>query len=332
MIRNIIYIPYYFLKTPLDVFWDNISVISKIKNQSKWSIFIDIIRCSIINSTSLMDYFLLRFYDKNKTERSAYAGTGFMYEYQLKMNPKSKRDILEDKIKFFNHFAPFIGRKWFQLSDFEKNKEEIGKLLEVSEKIVLKDSKGQAGKEVEVIGKLPLNELYTYMNNKGFDLIEEFVVQHKDIQELAPRGLNTIRIITQLTENNNVDIIGTILRLSIDSNTDNLSVGNAAASIDKANGVIDRKAVYGDFKKSDIDIHPISNKNIVGFKIPFWKESIELVTEAAKISNGNKSIGWDVAITEAGPILIEGNHNWGRTLWQLPVNQGLKHVLEAYYK
>ena len=31
-----------------------------------------------------------------------------------------------------------------------------------------------------------------------------------------------------------------------------------------------------------------------------------------------------------GPELIEGNHDWCKLLWQLPVNKGLKHVLEKY--
>ena len=51
-----------------------------------------------------MDYFQLRFYEQNEAQKQKYAGTGFMYEYQLQMNPLRYRDILEDKIKFLSHF------------------------------------------------------------------------------------------------------------------------------------------------------------------------------------------------------------------------------------
>ena len=65
---------------------------------------------------------------------------------------------------------------------------------------------------------------------------------------------------------------------------------------------------------------------IVGFQIPFWKETLELVREAALLQTGNRSVGWDIAITDIGPELIEGNHNWCKLLWQLPVQRGLKQI------
>lgn len=330
MLRNLLYIPYYLIKTSRKDFWENVAYLVEYQNRSKLNVIYDIVKCSIVYSTSFMDYFLLRFFRKSNEERKGYAGTGFMYEYQLKMNPKSKRDILIDKVQFFQHYASFVGRRWFQIADFENRRIEISELIDSADRLVLKDSKGQAGKEVEVIDVIPFNDLLAYMKEHGFDLLEEFVNQHPLIQELAPRGLNTIRIVTQLNKGSEVDIIGTIFRLSIYSNTDNLTIGNAAALIDKDSGKVTRKAVYGDFKKDDLDTHPVSGNRIVDFEIPFWKESLELVVSAAKQSKGNKSIGWDVAITDKGPILIEGNHNWGRTLWQLPVDKGLKPILERY--
>lgn len=330
MIKNIIYIPYYIIKTPRGVFFENLDFLSKKINKSKITILFDIIKCSVLHSTSFQDYFLLRFFNKSESERSEFAGTGFMYEYQLLMNPKNQRDILADKFLFLNHFSKFVGRKWFSIVDFVQKRDEIDIFLKNSVKIVLKDSKGQAGKEVEVVNAMPIDDLKRYMNEKGYDLIEEFVLQHDSLQELAPRGLNTIRIITQKTNENTVDILGTILRLSIESNTDNLSVGNAAVHIDFLSGKVDRAAVYGDFRKENIEVHPVSNVSIVDFEIPFWQESLQMVEEAALNAKGNRSIGWDVAITNKGPLLIEGNHNWGRTLWQLPVDKGLKSILEFY--
>ena len=42
----------------------------------------------------------------------------------------------------------------------------------------------------------------------------------------------------------------------------------------------------------------------------------------------NRSIGWDIVITPEGPGLIEGNHDWCKLVWQLPVGRGLKLLLE----
>ena len=55
-----------------------------------------------------------------------------------------------------------------------------------------------------------------------------------------------------------------------------------------------------------------------------------MVTQAAKLYPKNLSIGWDIVMTEKGPGFIEGNHDWCKLLWQLPVKKGLKSVIEKF--
>jgi glutathione synthase/RimK-type ligase-like ATP-grasp enzyme len=45
--------------------------------------------------------------------------------------------------------------------------------------------------------------------------------------------------------------------------------------------------------------------------IPFIPEAKDLVTKAASLMPGLRLIGWDVAIGENGPILVEGNSDYG---------------------
>ena len=59
-------------------------------------------------------------------------------------------------------------------------------------------------------------------------------------------------------------------------------------------------------------------------------EIIEITKKIALHRPENRGVGWDVALTENGPDIIEGNHNWCKILWQIPVDQGLKSVLEKY--
>ena len=95
-------------------------------------------------------------------------------------------------------------------------------------------------------------------------------------------------------------------------------------------GVVISEGIFSDITKENCQIHPITGVKIVGFQIPFWKETLELVREAALLQTGNRSVGWDIAITDIGPELIEGNHNWCKLLWQLPVQRGLKYLIEPY--
>ena len=288
---------------------------------------------SLKYNISILDYFYFKFYELNNIERETYAGTGYMYEYQLVMNPKTERNILENKLLFLDKYSKFIKHNYCTKKEFLKNETKAAQLLaNNSGRIVLKSSDGQCGEGIEVLN-LELNkgdELIKKIKQTKNDLIEEFIIQHDDLMRLSPSGLNTIRIFTQLNKNDEVDILGARLRITIDSYVDNLAAGNIAAPIDESTGLINGPGVYSDITKKDEINHPITGVSIVGFQIPFWKESLQMVKEAALLHTENRSIGWDVAITNEGPELLEGNHNWCKLLWQLPVKKGLKSKLELY--
>lgn len=50
---------------------------------------------------------------------------------------------------------------------------------------------------------------------------------------------------------------------------------------------------------------------MLGFQIPNWEHAINVVKTAAEKIPQCRFIGWDVAFTEKGVELIEGNHNPG---------------------
>src|SRR5699024_8778825 len=143
-------------------------------------------------------------------------------------------------------------------------------------------------------------------------------------------AVNTVRIITQLNKKDEVNILGCRLRISVNLSVDNMAAGNLAAFIDQESGTVSGLAVYSDVTKPDIEYHPVTNVRIPGFKIPFWQETLALAKEAALLHLQNRSIGWDIVITEKGPGLIEGNHDWCKLLWQLPAKKGMKDILNKY--
>jgi hypothetical protein len=62
--------------------------------------------------------------------------------------------------------------------------------------------------------------------------------------------------------------------------------------------------------------HPDTQVRFEGKKIPEWSSIIDICKRAASAFSGVRLVGWDVALTPEGPILIEGNATWG-----LPVVQ-----------
>lgn len=332
MKNRLVYLVYYIINTPKRQFFKYFSYVKDKKGLSALRLYREIMVSSMRYNISLMDYFQLRFYEQNETDKQKYAGTGFMYEYQLRMNPPRYRDVLEDKIKFLGHFSGFSGRQWATLDMLTTDTSLADRIINVEPyKVVLKKSKSKAGRGIMILESKnrTVTEVLQLMQRKGFDLIEKFVLQHDDLMQLSPSALNTIRIITQLHEGK-VIIIAARLRVSVNSEIDNLTAGNFAAPVDIETGMVSGPGVFGDITKSDVFVHPITGVKIEGFLIPYWKECIEMVSKAALSIPDNRSVGWDVAVTNERPVLIEGNHDWGRVLWQLPVKKGLKEVLLPY--
>ncbi len=331
-LKRFVYLGYYLKNLESKKLAKFIKYASAKTGKSKLSLLGDAIKCVFVYNTSVLDYFLFGFYEKDKKQRSEWAGTGFMYEYQKTMNPVESRMLLEDKIRFNEYYKPYVKRLTASFQQLKTNPLLIqGVLINPSGKMVMKDSLGQVGAQVEIVkcnGFTP-DSLVQYMKEKKYDLLEEFVVQHDALMDLSPSGLNTIRVFTQLN-GTKVDILGVRLRITVNSAVDNMAAGNLAAPVEYETGKVSGAAVYSDITLGEERVHPVTGKSILGFQIPMWDEVKSMVTEAALLNTENKSIGWDVAISKQGPELIEGNHNWCKILWQLPAKKGLKAELEKY--
>jgi hypothetical protein len=330
--RRFIYFIYYLKENNNRQFVRFLKYASVESGKSKMKLLADVVYSVFKYNISLSDYFHFRFYLLNMEKRFEWAGTGFLYEYQLKMNPRGSREILEDKIAFNERFNSLIKRNYASLQSLIQGVESEDKILvNQTGKVVLKNAHGQAGKQVGILECKDLDsaKLISIMKSGKYDLVEEYVEQHREMMRLSPSGLNTVRIITQSVEGE-IEVLAARLRISINSPVDNLAAGNAAAPVDLTSGVVTGPAVFSDITKKNINFHPVTGVEIPGFRIPFWNEILDIAIKAATMTPENRSVGWDIAITDDGVLLIEGNHNWCKLLWQLPVKKGLKEELIKY--
>lgn len=331
--KRIIYFGYYVKKLDWKKFWLFLNEAARHTKRNKLMIVLDAIWSVFLYNISILEYFQFRFFEKNKNERSEWAGTGYMYEYQLVMNPREHRDILDDKRKFYLNYKAFFVHQLADLSDLQTQPKLAKQLLSnPAGKVVFKVADGKCGVAVEVknCSDFDAESLVDFMKKNNFDLVEEFIIQHPKLQALSPSAVNTVRIFTQLNQHNEVEILGCRQRISVNAPVDNMAAGNLAAPIDEVTGIVSGPGVYSDITKSDQEYHPVTGIRIVGFEVPFWKETMEMVRKAALLHPQNRSIGWDIVITERGPGFIEGNHDWCKLLWQLPAKKGLKYLLDKH--
>ncbi len=335
MLKRFLYLGYYLKKMDWKKFKLFLNHAAELTGKSKSALFSDAVSCVFKYNISLLEYFQFRFFKLNDEERKTWAGTGYMFEYQLKMNPKSARSILDDKTKFYRSYKDYFVHAVADIADLKAKPELMHKLLNTpSGKLVFKVADGNCGIDVLIDDAKKFDEksIITFMQNSQFDLVEEFIQQHPVLNELSPSAVNTVRIFTQLDDNNDVILLGCRQRISVNSPVDNMAAGNMAAPIDEHTGIISGSGVYSDITKHEETTHPVTGIKIIGLQLPFWNETVAMVKKAAKEHPENRSIGWDIVITENGPGFIEGNHDWCKLLWQLPAKKGLKSKLEPFLK
>lgn len=164
-------------------------------------------------------------------------------------------------------------------------------------------------------------------------LIQDFVYQHKDIAKIAPNSLNTIRVET-VRWKKNTHIHYALARFSAraEANVDNATQGGTFVGIDIDRGVLREFGEYFKFENGAHETeHPISGVTYKDFPLPYWDEIVELVTKLHPLFYGLVSVGWDIAITENGPIVLEGNTSPCSKMAQM-ANGGLKQRWNGWKK
>ena len=309
--------------------------VGKIHKRSKKSrilLFFDMFYCSFKYLAGYTDYFLFYFENLNKEQRSTYITRGVNNNYIRLLNNREYYKYFSDKILFNETFKDFIGRDYLDLN--KASLDEFKKFIKKHSTVMVKTVDGSGGygvSKVETNSKTNLKKLYEELIEKKQLLVEECVKQHKDMSKLCASSVNTLRIVT-ITKNNKTHVMLKVVRMGNGINAvDNFHSGGMFSIFDD-NGVITKPAV--DREGNVIEIHPFTKVKIEGFKIPYYKEAIDLVIKASKVIPEVSYVGFDVAISDKGPIIIEGNELPGYDLYQSKVHlsedkKGLKPLFDS---
>lgn len=158
-----------------------------------------------------------------------------------------------------------------------------------------------------------LDDLIKIFSKSNY-VIQHSLVQNDSINKIYPHSINTIRV-TTIKNNDNISITDAVFRFGANkNNVDNWAQGGIFVPI-KKDGTLDK---YGFFKPkygTKSDSHPDTHFVFENYLIPFYFEAIDEVIRFHKVLDIH-SIGWDIAICEDGPVVIEGNDNWEVTLPQ----------------
>lgn len=163
-------------------------------------------------------------------------------------------------------------------------------------------------------------------------IVQKRIEQHNAIKAIFPLSINTIRLVTVYDKkHDDIAVFSAVMRIGTGENhVDNWAKGGLSIGIDIENGTLRKWGFYKPGFGTKTDFHPDTKAKFEGFKIPYFKESIEMAKRFHRQLKGVHSIGWDVAITPNGPCFIEGNDNWEISLMQV-CNHGLRKEFEEYF-
>lgn len=162
---------------------------------------------------------------------------------------------------------------------------------------------GQVKHLSEVLGNKPL-------------VFEEVICQTAQMAALNDSSVNTVRFMTTLYPNGSARVIGCFVKIGrIGKCVDNAgSGGNVDACVDVSTGEIKYAVRFDGWRNvREIETHPDSGARINGLVIKNWDAICTEVVRFQQAFPFIKAAGWDIAITDEGPVVIEVNDFWDRT-------------------
>jgi len=313
--------------------FEKIKIVHDKTGKSKVIIFFDMVGCGIKYQSGYIDYDLFEMYNLNKKQRKTVMTRGKNNAIIKKLNDAKYNHYLLNKPEFNKKFNRYINRDWLLLT--EDNKKDFLKFIKNHKDFMAKPTSGTCGKGIEKIhvADYKEDELYNYLIDNKLYLMEEIVKQHKIMNELHPYSVNTVRVIT-IFKDGKANVPVTYLRIGNGKFVDNFNSGGMVVPVDEETGYVKYPALdkVGNLYKN----HPATNTPIIGFQIPMWNDVLKIAKEASSLIPELGIVGWDVCITDKGPILIEGNEFPGHDIYQLPPHRtngiGVLPKFEKYLK
>lgn len=311
-------------------------LVAQESGRSTGKVIEDILESNLYTECSPRDYYTFRFWEKPIEEQKKYYTKGTVERLIMKYNTNLEEiSMIRSKDKFAEMFKDLFHRVSFVNKNISF--EEFLEKTKGLDTLICKPVYGTHGEGVEKIaipddmeGK---KQVYDLLMSKKKSQIEEVIVQHHEISEFCSTSVNTVRLMTIL-DNGKVNYMYSVLRLGTGGLIDGAGGGGFFAPIDVESGIVCRDGMSLEGGKKFI-VHPVSGKTVKGFQVPNWDKVLQLAETAAKRLEGAHMIGWDIAVTEEGASLIEGNSESNYYFAQLPYIEegvGVRYKFEPFLK
>lgn len=292
----------------------------------------DIESCRDIYLINQDEYFLYGFENLSSEERHEFVGNREKELLCAKLNNNDAWKIFMDKWATYEKFSNYYGRKAILIRNIEEKAYFID-FCEKYKKVIVKDCNSSQGRGIFIVNATSAREIeenfakvLELLKNETSVIVEECIEQNYEMGKFHPSSVNTVRIATFIKDND-IKVLFSFFKMGRNnSDVDNAGAGGILASVDSVNGKIisDGFSEVGEIYK----YHPNTNIIIKGNCMPEWNKAIELVKNLAMVVPEQIYVGWDLAYTDTGWIMIEGN-SWGQFICpQIALKKGIRPIIE----
>ena len=157
---------------------------------------------------------------------------------------------------------------------------------------------------------------------------EEQLSQDHILSQFCSDTINTIRVITMNSSGKGSTIVGASIRFGrMGGYVDNLAQGGVSVNLDTDTGVL------FDYGMREYDLtkyyeHPDTKIKFAKVVIPQWSKIKELIAHVSSLLPPFREIGWDIALTLDGPVIVELNTGTGVYSVQMGPEYGIAEAFK----
>lgn len=278
-----------------------------------------------------VDYFKSGIYRKSELVRMESLANNKRFVWRDSVQAPDCWKFFVDKTEFYSYFKEYLNRDFIICDNTTSYEDFKDFIISHQCNVFAKLPISCGGKDVFhwELTEDNIKDKYDYIIESGEKyIVEEAIVQTSELAEFAPSSVNTMRIVTIIDDSGNIHIANCLFRIGNGKDIDNFSSGGMVARVDIKSGIIMQSAIDG--LGRNFLIHPLSGKQIIGFRIPHWNEYISFAAELAKKIKRMRYVGWDIVRKKDGTMcVIEGNKDAGLDIQEAPVCFGYEPVFNA---
>lgn len=265
----------------------------------------DIVSSIALYGVSAEEYFEFDFPTKNHMGRSEYFCDKQRFKIFRPFYNFDRYEQIRNKWNQYNLLQKYFKRECVHIENGTIT-QEIREFVSRHNKFVLKPVRAFHGDGVKIINrdKTKIEAWSKDIEGKEY-ILDELIIQDDFFKVLHPESLNTIRVLA-IHIKGTTTILHPQLHIGRGSSVADNDLISIRANIDADCGVVYTPG-YDHYKKMYI-VHPDTDIQIVGLKIPAWVEMKTFVSEVMdKLEGLAGYIGFDLAYTKKGWTIVEIN-------------------------